>query len=245
MAALRHALLPRDRLDEAAALAADAFAASPSYATIAPGAEVQRTSFLRWLFERNFMLRVETTDACRATFEVRDDGREELVAFFMFVKPNVPDPSLWEVLRFMLPAVFSYDAGTLYRLYQSKVWFEKKERDVLGARAGTAIRLERMAVDPSCQGRGVGSRALGAALLEADQLNAPCVLATQVRCWLFAHARCYSGTARSHSSLPCAHLSHLAPHCRRSATCASTRSSASSWWTTARAPSELDIGIGR
>jgi GNAT superfamily N-acetyltransferase len=203
--ALCHKLLPRNRLNEAAALAADAFAASPSYVTIAPGAKEQRTKFLRWLFARNFMLRVDSTDACRATFEARDDGGDEqLVAFFMFAKPTVPDPSLWEVLRFMLPAVFSYDAGTLYRLYQSKVWFEQKEREVLGSRAGTAIRLERMAVHPSCQGRGVGSRALGAALLEADQMNAPCVLATQVRFRLFLPlATTRPNRALTHSSTPC------------------------------------------
>ena len=55
---------------------------------------------------------------------------------------------------------------------------EKKEREILGPRFAKTIRLERMTVRPSSQGRGVGSKALEHALKEADALQLPTILAT-------------------------------------------------------------------
>jgi GNAT superfamily N-acetyltransferase len=176
---LTFTLLPSSDLVAAAELAADAFARSPSYVNICQSPGAPRVAFLTWLFERNFWLRVETTDACRCTY---DSTTGQLVAFFMFVKPEVRDPTAWDMISAGLLSfkLLSFGMGTLSRLLQSKSWFEAKEAEVLGDRISSAIRIERMAVRESCQGRGIGSRTLREALKEADALQAPCILTTQV-----------------------------------------------------------------
>lgn len=75
---LRYAPMTADLLEDAATLTADAFMSSPSYAYIYPDHE-RRRFFLKWMFERNFGLRLQS-DACRCAFV-----GDELVGVFMFV----------------------------------------------------------------------------------------------------------------------------------------------------------------
>ena len=172
---LRHSLLTTDGplLLEATTLAASAFQSTPSYAYMVPD-DSGRSTFLRWLFERNFWLRLQT-DCCRCTY---DEATGDLISFFMFVKPSVPHPSLMDNLRAgLVGGAFIHGFGAVRRLLQTKSWFEVKQEEVLGSRE--AISLERMVVLPAYQGKGVGSRALSESLKEADALRLPCVLATQ------------------------------------------------------------------
>ena len=171
---LRYELLTDDRLNEAASVAAAAFEESPGYCFIVGQGKssVERVAFLTWLFERNFWIRLNT-DCCRCVYE-----GDELVAFFMFVKPKVPHPSLWDMLTAgLIGGLFTYGLSLVQRLLATKNWFEAREKIIFGERE--TIRLERVVVLPSCQGRGVGTRMLRVALEEADRLNLPVVLATQ------------------------------------------------------------------
>jgi GNAT superfamily N-acetyltransferase len=174
-------LLTSSKLPEAAALAAAAFANSPCYREIMPGDSNDRIEFLKWMFEKNFYLRIDD-DCCRCTY----DG-EKLICFFMFTKPGTRHPSFCDMLKVgLFTGLWSYGYSAVQRLLSTKSWFEEKERIILEERAANSlstdmIRLERMTVLPTYQGKGVGSSALGKAIREADQLGHPCILATQER----------------------------------------------------------------
>lgn len=163
-------VLPPERIDDAAALTAAAFAGRPNVWRAVCGAttpaDMQR-HFLGWLFARNLWLRRES--GCNRVVMV--DGK--LVCSFMFVPPEVPDVSFCDMVRaglLKLPLLFGL--GPLKRLLKAKS-LEEGELKELGG-----FRLERMVVLPSMQGRGIGSRALQIAFAEADAAGRPVVLST-------------------------------------------------------------------
>ena len=165
-------LTPND-LAAAASLTSHAFFSSPSYKAIVPD-DQQRGAFLQWLFERNYWLRLGS----HSGYCVFD--REELVMFFMLEMPDLPRLSLWDMLRAGLAMGFLlHGVGAMRRLLETKAWFEAREREALGERAGTVARIERVTVLPDRQGQGVGSAALRAALREADEMGLAVFLATQ------------------------------------------------------------------
>ncbi|KAL9183106.1 hypothetical protein ACHAXT_004893 [Thalassiosira profunda] len=177
--------LPPEHLADAADLASAAFVDSPAWAFICQGRAVEkddhegrssRRRFLQWLFLRNFSLRLGTP-ALRSVFE--KDGR--LVAFFMFVPPDVEDVSLWDMLRSgILAAPVLFGLGLFRRLLSSKDKYESHEHEVLTEHGISRVyKLERMAVRPDMQGKGVGSAALRQALCEADEAGLPVLLTTQ------------------------------------------------------------------
>jgi len=161
------------QIPAAAALSAAAFLHTPSYAAIVAD-EAERASFLRWLFERNYEWGAEHGVA-RVVLE-----GEELIAFFMFERPGLPPPSFVDMVRNgLLTALWRYGLAATRRLLATKSWFEAWEAEVLGPRAGTVARLERVTVLPARQGRGVGSRALREVADEADAEGLAIVLYTQ------------------------------------------------------------------
>jgi len=162
---------------------AHAFADSAAYvAMCGAGADREwRIRFMAWLFERNFWLRLGTS-CNRAVFE---DG--QLVAFFMFVTPDVPDVGAVDMIRaglLWIPILFG--PGVFLRMLRIKAVAEGDNVDTergVRARLGTngrACRLERMTVVPAKQGCGLGSRCLQLALDEADAMGWACVLTTQL-----------------------------------------------------------------
>jgi len=100
--------------------------------------------------------------------------------FFSLEKPGARQVTTWDMLRAgLLLGVLVHGLAITRRLVQTKAWFEERERALLGERAGSVARLERVAVLPSRQGRGVGSAALASALQEMDALGLAVFLATQ------------------------------------------------------------------
>ena len=163
-------VLPTERIDDAAALTAAAFAGRPNVWRAVCGAttpaDMQR-HFLSWLFARNLWLRRES--GCNRV--VMLDG--ELVCSFMFVPPETTDVRFCDMLRaglLKLPLLFG--PGRLKRLLKAKSLEEGELKE------SGAFRLERMVVSPTMQGRGIGSRALQIALKEADAAGRPVVLTT-------------------------------------------------------------------
>lgn len=178
MEELEHCILPSDRIEEAAALAAAAFDNSPIYNVICgPTCEPTfRQSFLQWLFEHNFRQRIGT-DVNRCVL----DSNGKLVAFFMFVSPDTPDVSLWDMIRAgMLKGLFQFGFGVAKRLVLIKNEYELTEDIVLKKNGHKPIyRLERMVVHPDHQGKGIGSIALKHALKDADDKDLQVMLSTQ------------------------------------------------------------------
>eukprot|EP00434_Breviolum_minutum_P034482 symbB.v1.2.030523.t1/scaffold3438.1/size56642/3 len=120
-----------------------------------------------WLFERNLWLRKDS--GCSRAI-VLDD---KLVCCFMFLPPDTPDISFWQMLKagiLKLPLIFGPSA--LRRLLQAKD-LEEAELNIDGA-----YKLERMVVHPSVQGNGIGTRALQLALKESDAARRPVLLTT-------------------------------------------------------------------
>lgn len=174
--ALSLCTLPPESLREASRLAAAAFETSPPYVALCGDCDrAWRLQFLQWFFERNFRIRA-AGPVNRAVFR---DGR--LVAFFMFVTPNVPDIGLLDMLRTgLLQAPFLFGPGVVKRLLSLKAEYERVEQEIIAAHGNAPVcRLERMVVHPDAQGMGIGSYALGLALKEADAAGLPVLLSTQ------------------------------------------------------------------
>jgi len=163
-------VLAPERIEDAAALTAAAFAGRPNVWRAVCGAATPTDAqqhFLSWLFARNMWLRQES--GCNRGVMV--DG--ELVCSFMLVPPEMPDVSFCDMVRaglLKLPLLFGL--GRLKRLLRAKS-LEEGELKGMGG-----FRLERMVVSPSMQGRGIGSRALRVAIQEADAASRPVVLST-------------------------------------------------------------------
>lgn len=91
----------------------------------------------------------------------------------MFVPPGTPDISFWQMLQAgILKLLLIFGPSAFRRLLQAKA-FEEGEINVEGA-----YRLERMVVEPSVQGKGIGTRALQLALAESDAAGHPVLLKT-------------------------------------------------------------------
>ena len=174
-------ILPPERIREAAAVTAAAFAEpTRSNAWVAvcgtDASLASRHALLRYIFERNFQLRLRT-QCNRALFR---EGR--LVCCFMFVTPDVAHVNLWEMLRVglaVMPLRFGW--GTVRRLLAIKNSTEdqfKAARAAHGLLGKPVCMLERMVVHPADQGRGIGTQALRQMLAEADAAGWPMLLGT-------------------------------------------------------------------
>jgi GNAT superfamily N-acetyltransferase len=172
---VRYGYLTEPYLKEAAKLGAEAFLDSPGYMAMLPDDTDLRRSFLEFLFERNYWLRLES-NACCCTF-----NGDELVGFIMLVKPGIRNVSLLDMLRVgMLKVPFQFGFLTIFRLLRLKDWHETREGEVLsrlGKTNNDIVHLERMSILPKYQGKGIGTTSLARALKE--EVNFPCLLNTQ------------------------------------------------------------------
>jgi len=137
--------------------------------------EVAWMAFLSWLFLANLGLFVSNRQMV-GCFDCKTDN---LVGFYMFHDPTCEEPGvimwllngiLWVPVKFGLPLfrrlLEVQSDGVVVREFQTKKikhW-----------------RLERMAIEPDLQGKGLGSAMLKARILsEADKLKMPIILSTQ------------------------------------------------------------------
>jgi GNAT superfamily N-acetyltransferase len=170
-------------VEEAAGLAAAALVHSPAYAYIFEALdESARLKALTWLFEVNIRLRLDS-GAARCAYAQRAGGRAEMVCFFMMLPPNSEEIGTWAmVANGILSFPFRFGFQAFWRLLEVKARHDRLDRTFLEARSnplGTFCRLERMAVHPSWQGKGVGSRILGDAIAEAASQGYGVKLSTQ------------------------------------------------------------------
>lgn len=165
--------LTEAHMPAAVALAAAAFADSIAYVSICPDAD-RRRAFLEWLFTANARRGMEHG---YARCVVDDDNEGAVICFFLLEPPGIPQLSTWDLVRAgLLGAAWRFGLASTRRLVRTKEYFEESERRVLGNRAGSVMRLNRLTVLPARQGQGVGSKALAEALRGVD---APVMLETQ------------------------------------------------------------------
>jgi GNAT superfamily N-acetyltransferase len=177
-------ILDSSYIPECAKVMAEAFSESPSYIYIFRGTKDYRVNALEWVFERNLRLTVgKCPSALRGVLEAETS---QVICCFLWTPAEHSDLKLWEMIRaglWQLPIRFGYP--TLNRLLNLMGQMEAaggKPRDgniQTGdvAQSSPAIKyryimLERMAVRPTWQGKGLGTKALRAILQEEqNKLN--------------------------------------------------------------------------
>ena len=158
-------LLPDRDLPLAAGVTAAAFSESPFYSYIFSGA-ASKEAALTWLFERNFRMR-----ANQGVLQGAFDAENKLLGCFMLVSEEAPSPGLWQMLRHgLLEMPFRFGLASVRRML-SVMEFTDGSLEHLKQQHPKHFLLERMVVLPDCQGQGVGTAALTAALKEADALG--------------------------------------------------------------------------
>ncbi len=176
--------LPHNRRRDAAVLAARAFCNSPAYVHILRCDRVFRLEALVWLFERNIALVQHASPLSDPTFCLFS-ASGSLLSFFWLL-PTAPPISLCSKVRAgLLWFPFLFGFAPFVRLLTMGAKIDSITRDVLlknipsaSERRRTLI-LERMAVEPALQGRGVGSSCLKSAL--PPDTSVAVVLTTQLQ----------------------------------------------------------------
>jgi GNAT superfamily N-acetyltransferase len=177
--------LPFSHRRDAAILAARAFCDSPAYVYILRGDRVFRQEALVWLFERNIALVQDAPNASDPTrCLLSDSGR---VLCFFWLTPIVSHVSLWSKIRaglLFFPILFGWKP--FVRLLSLGDAFDKTTCSLVQkfvpselVRQNTLV-LERMVVEPTLHGRGLGSACLHSALSQAAAGSAV-VLTTQLQ----------------------------------------------------------------
>jgi hypothetical protein len=117
-----------DRVDEAAALAAEAFLNSPAYCYIFDGLnDSARLDALRWFFSANFRLRLHT-GASRCAFRYRSGPSPEMICFFMLQRPDDGKIGLLQMIRHgILLFPFKFGLRSFCRLLAMKEYHEKAQ----------------------------------------------------------------------------------------------------------------------
>jgi GNAT superfamily N-acetyltransferase len=178
--------LPHSRRRDAAVLAARAFCDSPAYVYILRGDRNFRLEALVWLFERYISLAQDASKTCDPTRCVLSaSGR--LVSFFCLL-PIASSISTWsKVCAGLLCFPILFGAKPFLRLLALGNQFDQTTRSLADkyipseADRLNALVLERMVVEPSLHGRGLGSACLSAALAPPrDAARAAVVLSTQL-----------------------------------------------------------------
>ncbi len=176
--------LPRNRRRDAAVLAARAFCNSPAYVHILRGDNVFRLEALVWLFERNITLVQNASPLSDPTFCLFSTSGS-LLSFFWLL-PAAASPTLCSKIRsglLLFPVIFGF--VPFLRLLTLGHEFDKITREVLqknipvASERCRALVLERMVVEPTLQGRGLGSSCLKSAL--PSDASVPIVLTTQLQ----------------------------------------------------------------
>ena len=170
--------LPEERLTEAADVMAQAFLDSPSYLAILRGDESTRLEILAWLFHVNLsMLLKRDPHSVRCVLE---DGR--VVAAMCLLSPSARLREVdWLTSRLILLPLY-YGWAIMRRLLDAMFWFEGTARRVFrppGRAAVPSASIERLVVRPECQGRGIGTACLRAAVAMAESEHCVLRLATQ------------------------------------------------------------------
>jgi len=154
---------------------ADAFADNPAYAWMHPRASTRERD-LRAFFERNLRWHLPLD----LTWVATRDG--EIVGTSTLEPPGgVPSSTRAAVTHWLVPTVRHQGVRTFLRTAAAGREFGERYRALVGG--ARYYHVHAVAVAPSCQGRGVGSKLVAATLDACERLlardPAPVVLSTQ------------------------------------------------------------------
>mmetsp|Transcript_48488 Transcript_48488/g.71877 ORF Transcript_48488/g.71877 Transcript_48488/m.71877 type:complete len:229 (+) Transcript_48488:283-969(+) len=170
-------VLPADSINEAAKVMALAFSDSPAYNFIFQGDLAYRRAALEWVFVRNLsLIHCRNPSAFRG---VVDRKADTIMACFLWIPSCDSKLSTWDLVVtagfWMIP--FKFGLSTLKRLLQvidnenkAKVFFSNSEE------SDPYVVLERMAVHPDFQGKGLGTKCLRSMI---SKITVPLRLQTQ------------------------------------------------------------------
>ena len=162
-------------IDEAVELTSNALLHTPSYVEMFRGTDEQRLYVMKYFMRKNFdMINSKNPEAIH--FIVGEDG--ELDCFFMLTTNAKAHPTWWDKLAFLvIPFVCGFDS--VWRLLQMEKVSSAHHKEAMEGYS-EYLCLQRMAVTPSKQGQGIGTRHLKQALRDtADKLQLPVMLSTQ------------------------------------------------------------------
>lgn len=168
----------------AANIMAQAFLRSESFVEIFRGTESKRLSALQWVFERNIRIAVHKNPHALRGIIIQSASKddEELVATFM-LNDSIQKLSILDYIKAgILWMPFYVGVTSFYRLLQVVITLDpvKQYFSDMNYEAGKSVLLlERMAVKPEFQRKGIGSMCVKAIVEEAEQLKKPLILLTQ------------------------------------------------------------------
>jgi hypothetical protein len=167
-------ILQPDGFAEASALSSRAMRKTESWLEIYRGEEDWRVPELQFLFE-GFMLLKFRSDP--RSIRVGRDENGKIVCSFIFANSTSPELSIWEKIRAgILHVPFRAGFAVFQRLLKTDEWHSSLCKSYIGDRQHFLVNV--MAVEPSEQGKGWGSKFLTQALQEADSLGIPVLLGT-------------------------------------------------------------------
>lgn len=174
--------LPVDRIEDAAYLAASALASSVSYESIFSGAgdEEWRIKTLTRLLAIN--IRIIFAKDPAACYYAHEQNESQILCFFMLVHSDVASAvGLYDLLvngGLSVPFIVGLNVMNRMMVTDSNT---NKTKHYLTRDFNGYIELSRMAVDPTCHRRGIGSYCLQKALdLRRKEIsNLPVILKTQ------------------------------------------------------------------
>lgn len=170
--------LPIERNEDclAAVLITQSMMNTTSYIEIFRGTEDTRKEPMEFLFRRNLYM---VKQKCPQSIHMFYDSNSVMECFFMLVPSFGAHHTLYEkvfvggILEFAL----RYGFDTVLRLIRLSDFGDAITNDLMKGRR--YLNLQRMVVVKSKQGQGIGSKHLGNALKEADELQLPVVLSTE------------------------------------------------------------------
>mmetsp|Transcript_15462 Transcript_15462/g.27321 ORF Transcript_15462/g.27321 Transcript_15462/m.27321 type:complete len:238 (+) Transcript_15462:71-784(+) len=164
--------LPAYAINEAAKVMAMAFSDSPAYNFIFQGDPTYRLGALEWFFEKNLRL---IQRRCPSALKGVLDIEGKVIACFLWTPSSHVKVSTWDMIitagLWQLP--FKFGLATLKRLLQTVGHIESGERDFFSAsfsegNSSDFIMLERMAIRPDFQGRGLGTKCLKSMIIKTE-----------------------------------------------------------------------------
>jgi GNAT superfamily N-acetyltransferase len=160
-------------LDEAAKLVAKVMFKTPSYVEMMR-IEESRLNELETLFSTSFYY--NSVNSPRSLNFRMDEGGK-VIGFYILMPYAACHFSVFQTMYMAGEILLKCSTITFRRIVTAAMWFDEVSKRVMDGRQ--FMVLQRMAVEPTLQGQGIGSRLLQQATDHADKLQLPIILSTQ------------------------------------------------------------------
>ncbi|CAJ1966755.1 unnamed protein product [Cylindrotheca closterium] len=173
-------VLGPEYIEECAQVMANAFSDAAIYRYIFRGTQESRRAALEWLFVRNIRIVLDKCPQALRGVLNNEKNSNQVVCCFMWVPQEHQDASLGEMLwhgLLQMPIRFGMDSvkrmlhvmdnlKSPSKEYTSQMMNDESGQNNNNIVKEGSIQLQRMVVRPDCQGQGLGTKALMAAIVE-------------------------------------------------------------------------------